>query len=327
MDKFSLSLEPRAELMIHALERRYLTWAGQLPVFYRKMALAESTFTGREGAGKFQISRTLNPLNARSPWLFWDLFSKLEDELFLDAAEAGAFNSLSTVVLDHLVDGQYSSPGMIALFQGKLFQKGQSKFRLLFPADSIFWQDFDHYNDQYSWALGLEAETQNHPHILPNKAFIDSATAKASPMLITLAAFTAISNQPELQGPIEKSLGACAVAGQLHDDLLDWRADYENRHLTWFLLQLLSAEEWKSEKPIPLSELEERNFEDKRDLVVFGETIGWFDKAKEAIRAINCQGWQRYLEEYRSIAVEHQRACAAYHLKRVLFPALKLGSR
>ena len=173
----------------------------------------------------------------------------------------------------------------------------------------------------------MEAQTQDLPHLLTNKAFIESAMAKASPMLITLAAFTAISNQPALQTPIEKSLGACAVAGQLHDDLLDWRADYENRHLTWFLLQLLSAEEWKSEEPIPLSELEERNFVLRRDLAVFRETIGWFDKAIEAIREIYCPGWLRYLEEYRSIAAEHQRACAAHHLSRVLFPAIGAGNR
>ncbi len=327
MDKFRLTLEPRAQNLLQLLEMRYFRWAEQLPDFYRQMALAEGTFTGRSGTGEFHISRSLNPLNARSPWLFWDLFSGLKDETFLDAAEAGAFSSLSTVVLDHLVDGQYSNPGLPTLFQGKLRQQGQSKLRRLFPADSTFWKLFERYDEQYSWALGLEAETQIHPHLLTNKAFIDSAMAKASPMLITLAAFTAISNQPELQTQIEKSLGACAVAGQLHDDLLDWRADYENRHLTWFLLQLLTAEEWKSEKPIPLSELEERNFKERRDLAVFGETIGWFDQAIDTTREINCPGWLRYLEEYRSIAVEHQRACAAYHLKRALFPVIGAGNR
>jgi len=231
------------------------------------------------------------------------------------------------VVLDHLVDGQYSNPGLAVLFQLILRQMGQSKLCSLFPVSSSFWMFFDRYDKQYSWALGLEVETQIHPHLLTDKAFIDSAMAKASPMLITLAAFTAISNQPELQAQIEKSLSACAVAGQLHDDLLDWRADYDNGHLTWFLRQLLSAEEWMSDKSVPLSELEERNFVRRRDLAVFGEAIGWFDKAIEAIRDINCPGWLRYLEEYRNIAAKHQRACAAYHLKQALFPVLGAGNR
>ena len=68
-----------------------------------------------------------------SPWLFWDLFEKLDDDFFLRIAEAGAFWSLSAVVIDHLVDGQSENPPLATLFQQKLLQKSLSCFREIFP--------------------------------------------------------------------------------------------------------------------------------------------------------------------------------------------------
>ncbi len=322
MKKFSLSLNIRAENLLQALDIRYNRWVDQLPSFFKELAIAESTFTGRSGEELFQVSTSLNPLNARSPWLFWDLFQELENEKFLNIAEAGAFISLSTVVLDHLVDQQSVNPALTTLFQGKLYQHGHSTFQEIFPNNSNFWESFHRYETDYYWALGVEVEAQTNPTIFTDETFVQSAKFKASPMLITIAALTEASGLSNLLEYIERSIQFCAVAGQLHDDILDCAPDLDNGHITRVLLQLLQGTEWKNDKRMPIEGLQSIIDKEWIDLVIFKEVIHWFDEAKQAVDGLNCPGWMRYLEEYQKIASGHQMACAANHLIHEFLPVV-----
>lgn len=327
MDDFITSLDERPRQLVFSLDERYLAWAGQLPAVFQELALAESTFTGRAGHRLSRLSSSVNPVNMHSPWLFWKLFEGLDDEAFLNIAEAGAFWSLSAIVLDHLVDGQSEKPAQGLLFQHILLQRSRSCFREIFQLASPFWSYFDLCERQYLDALGSESFTQLYPEKLTYEAFEQTARAKAATMLVSISALVEASCQPSLLPPIEKSIQCCALAGQLYDDLLDWPSDLDHGHMTWALMQLV-PEITTGRDAIPgIETLRTRVHSEGLDLHMMKAVLNQFAEAEGAVQELDCPGWKVFLKDYREIVRRDQRASAADFLQRALSPAIAEHAR
>lgn len=319
MLRLSSLTDPRARRLLSALDEAYFQFTSSLPSFLGDLAISEEIIYGGQGQGDFKGPSTLNPLITCSPWLFWEAFQSLDDGLFTRIAAAGMFISLSSVMLDHLVDDQMPHPALAVLLQQAVHQQGISLFRQVFPADSAFWKSFDSYSREYLAALGLEQQAQQLKLALTLDQFEASAGGKVLPMLTTITALSLATSQTNLLNPIDASFRASYIAGQLHDDLLDWRSDLQKGHLTYTLTTLLPAHPWQGGSLPSLPELENQVEITRSDLAAFNQVLTCFDRALAAVEGITCPAWISYLQEYRSIAEQHQRACVARHLQLALF--------
>jgi hypothetical protein len=318
--KIELQLEERAQRLLDSLDARYFLFVTELPSPLDEIAQLESTIVGQSGEGRFKGPSTLNPLIAWSPWLFWELFGSLEDEVFLKVAETGMLLSLASVVMDHVVDGQAEHPAEMALLQHTFYAAALSGLRSIFPTTSPFWPDFERLSSVYRMALGMEIHSRFHPDLLTKESFDTFAGGKVSPMVITIAAMATLTDQTWAIEPIERSFHYAFIAGQIHDDVLDWRLDQTARHLTFFLTCLAPVEAWRDGRWPENQLLEETNSVQWLDVEYFSEVMDTFDRSAEAVNEIPCSGWRSYLQTYRSVAERHQRAAVASHLLRIIDP-------
>jgi len=321
--KLKLTQDSRAARLLESLDAKYFQFADDLPPPFRDMALMESTIVGQPIDEPFQGPSKMNPLIACTPWLFWETYCELDDETFLYIAEAGAFISLASVLMDHLVDGQAEQPEAMALFQRAVYDHGVAGFRAMFSKTSTFWRDFERLSREYLTALGAEIDAQSNPERFTQQAFFASAAGKVSPIAITIAALSEASGQPSILEPIEISFRHSFIAGQIHDDVLDWRSDVENRHLTFFMTRLAPPETWPAAEWPSVDELEAINDTNWVDVNYFDLVIDHFDRCIKDVDGIQCAGWIKYLVEYRGVAEEHQKAAVARHLLRVLGPVIQ----
>ena len=321
--KLELVPGTRAARLLESLDARYFKFANDLPSPLRDVALMEGTIVGQPIDEPFQGPSKINPLITCTPWLFWDTFSGLSDEIFLGISEAGAFIALASVIMDHLVDGQATWPEAMALFHHALYDRGVAGYRAMFPSTSTFWNHFDRLTKEYFSALGAEITTQSEPEQLTLDNFLAFAGGKVSPMTTTIAALSQASDQPFVVEPVEASFRHSFVAGQVHDDVLDWRSDINDRHLTFFLTQLAPPEKWKAVEWPSVDELEANNDSDWIDVNYFDLVIAHFDRCIEVVEGIQCDGWRKYVVQYKGVAEEHQRAAVARHLLRVLEPVIR----
>jgi hypothetical protein len=320
--KNKLAKDRRAARLLESLDSSYFQFAESLPPPLNEIALQESTLIGHPGDETFKGPSKLNPLITCTPWLFWETFSELDDETLLGTAKAGAFIALASVVMDHLVDSQAHWPEAMTLFQHALYDRGIAELRALFPSTSGFWIQFDRLTKEYLSSLGAEIDAQLKPEQFSLENFLEFAGGKVSPMATTIAALAEASRQPAVLEPIETSFRHSFVAGQIHDDVLDWRLDVENRHLTFFLTRLSPLETWMKAEWPTIDELQTVNDAGWVDVDYFGVVIEQFDRSLEVVGGIQGSGWVDYLAEYRGVAEEHQKAAIARHLLRVLEPII-----
>jgi len=321
--KLELTQGSRAARLLESLDAGYFQFANDLPPPLRDVALMESTIVGQPIDEPFQGPSKINPLIACTPWLFWDTFSGLSDETFLCISEAGAFIALASVIMDHLVDGQATWPEAMTLFHHALYDRGVASYRAIFPPASTFWKNFDRLTKEYLTALGAEIAAQSEPEQFTSENFLAFAGGKVSPMTTTIAALSEASDQSFIVEPVETSFRHSFVAGQIHDDVLDWRSDINDRHLTFFLTQLAPSGKWQAVEWPSVDELEVNNDSDWVDVDYFDLVIKHFDRCIEVVEGIQCDGWIKYLMEYKGVAEEHQRAAVARHLLRALEPVIR----
>lgn len=311
-------LDPRAERLLGQLEARYAQFTHNLPASLSQLAQAESTYLGEFTEAPFSGLRAMNPLITQATWLFWETFKNLEDEILLQLADAGVCMALASVLIDHLADGQVPNPGSLMLLRQSLEDRALSLYHRSYPSDSQFWLEYERLSGDYIAALQMEIDAQSNPELLEFEYFRKFAAGKVSPMVITVAALTEASGQNDLLHPIESSMRCSYIAGQIHDDILDWQVDLENKHLTLFLINLANEYEFGSESWPGLEDLIQINNTDWLDVKQLYLAIEWFDQAIDAVEGIVCPGWVDYLSEYRKIAEGDQQTALAKHLFRKL---------
>lgn len=305
-------------MLLGQLEARYLGFTKELPESLQQIALSKETYQGDTSQEAFSGLQEMNPIISRIPWLFWEESKKLANEIFLGIAEAGACLALASVLLDHLADKQVPEPGPLILLRQAIYDHALTQYRQIFPSNSNFWVEYDRLSRAYITCIQLEIDNQSKPEHLTSERFKEYAGGKVAPMIITIAALGETLNQPEFLPPVETSMLCTSVAGQIHDDIVDWESDLEERHLTYFLTCLdtdgvFKTGDWPTHK-----ELEEVNNTQWRDVKTFYQALEWYDRALQNCDEINCTGWENYLLHFRALAEKHQQNALAKHLLRVL---------
>ena len=196
------SVEPpegsRADRLLSIHKTRLTELFLQLPQPLRDLARSKRAFRD------FQPETGLNSAQdpAASPWYFWDTFCCLEDDTFLKLAEAGAMLYLSSIVLDHLVDGHLEESGAMALLYKALHDHGVSTLHNIFPRTSEFWSHFERLNVEHLRGLSAEVEARSKPKQFIRENMIVMAQGKVCPGVVTIAAMAEASEQRHILRPI-----------------------------------------------------------------------------------------------------------------------------
>jgi hypothetical protein len=308
--------DARAAKLFERLDEKYFEFVNGLPSPLSKLALTKSTYVGQPGVEAFEGVTKMNAVIACTPWLFWELFCGLDDEEIMPIAEAGTYYALASVILDHLLDKQTLFPEASTLLHQALYERGTSGLRKIFPMSSPFWKHFDRLAKEHVIGMAVEIEAQNDPDVLTMDSFFMLAKGKIAPMVVTMAALTEASDQGELLQPIEDSIKTTIAAGQMHDDIGDWKDDLQNQHMTYFMSLLAPPppDSWMGRDWPTEAEMQKRIDDSWEDINQLRIVVSWFDEARSMASELGCPAWENYVTNYREVADKHLTAFTTLHM-------------
>ena len=266
----------------------------------------------------------LNPVMVGTPWLFWELFSGIDDHRFLQVAEAGMYQVLASILLDHLIDKHIQSPESAILLHQSLYAAGEAKYRAIFSDSENFWAHYDRLATDHITGLSMELESRIDPRLLSEDNLRISSDGKVSPIVTTIAALTELSGQPTLLDPIERSLKHIAIASQLLDDVGDWQEDLQSGHLTNFMGRLSPVESWTNSTWPTQSFLQLQIDNTWMDVTCLGDVKAWLALSISEVEGLGCPGWVTYVQGYWDRADHHQTRFTAGHIHRVIGPMVQM---
>jgi hypothetical protein len=308
----------RARRLFDRLDEGFQRYLAQLPPGLDRLAWERGTYHGDHSSQRFEGLAGLNPVLVHTPWLFWELFQAADDDAFLQLSEAGAFFVLASVVLDHLVDGQTSTPGLLSLYHQALYSQGMAIYRHAIPPASAFWGHFERLAAEHLTGLATEIADQSRPADYTFDTLTIIAHGKVAPIITTLAGLCDVSGQMATFASIEGSLKHISIASQLLDDIGDWQVDVQNRHLTYFLSLLDPPEAWTQAEWPGIEELQRSMDGEWIDVNQLKRVMRGLNQAIEAVQGLDCPAWVRYVNEYRAITDRHLERCIKRHLRQVL---------
>jgi hypothetical protein len=308
----------RAQRLFDRLEEAFRGFLAGLPPGLEELARQRGTYHGDLVPWPFEGLGGLNPVLVGTPWLFWEAFQALDDETFVQLAEAGATFVLASVVLDHLVDGQTAAPGALCLYHQALYSRGVTLYRQALPPASDFWGHFDRLAAEHLAGLAAESAAQARPADYTRETLTTTAHGKVAPIVATLAGFCAAAGQMASFPAMEASLKHISVASQLLDDIGDWQADVREHHLTYFLALLGPAETWSGTDWPEVDTLQGALDAEWADVAQLKRVRQGLEQAIGAAQGLDCPAWVRYVDGYRAITDGHLDSCIRRHLVRVL---------
>lgn len=277
------------------IDKAYTNFLNSLPEPVRNTGKLKATYSGKPEAGWFDGPSGLNPAIVGGPWLFWDAFSSLSDEQIRPIAVAGSYLGVSSLILDHLYDGQLDQPQTAVALQQALYDQAIHLFREHIDSSAVFWDHLDRLWSELQSSLSTERQLQIRPRLTTVEEFKATASAKAAPVAITVAALAEISNRFNGFEEVEGSLKKCGAVAQLDHDISDWRKDVRNRHMTFFLNWVIDSERmdngWPTEQEI--GKIIDDNSLDVKYLMLARD---WCGQALAQAKRLGCQSWIHFIE-------------------------------
>lgn len=326
MTRLTKPQDARAAALLERHDEHWQELVSGLPPLLARSAARYGTFAGRTSTEPLEGLSRMNAVIACIPWLFWESFRRLPDDLFLQTAEAGALFGMASVLVDHQIDGQVESPGETILLHQALYAAGVAAYRRLFPGACAFWHHFDRLAHEHLSGMTLEMAGRMEPGRLTAEAFYTLASARIAPMITVVAALAELLGEPGLLPPVEESIKAVIVAGQLLDDIADWQEDLDAGRITYYLTRLVPPGEWP-EGEMPLRAQMQRAVDDEwKDVEGLRMVMDWFDQGLSAVRGLDCSAWVGYVDGYRAVTQRLLTDSAAQHLRKSLRPAARVAA-
>ena len=293
--------EPRASKLQDGLEASLLAWAAALPGPLAKYARSQAIVQGDSTRqGNWRLTE-INPVLVGIPWLFWELFAGLSDEVFSAIAFGGACLGLASILEDHLVDRQVNHPQGVQAIQKKLYEEALLTFQLWFTPEAPFWAAFQHWTGVNQAAWAHERALLDDPCQLSTNTLEILSQGKAAPVMITLSALGGSQSSPDFSAAIQESVLESVKASILGDDLLDWEVDLAAHHFTPFLAKLAPLEAWINPAWPTADEIERHIADGWLDVDEWKAMVGCLNRALDAVETVACSAWKAYLKKYRQI--------------------------
>lgn len=154
-----------------------------------------------------------------------------------ELALANIYGMLYYFIQDDLMDGKVAEEGQKEQFAlGNLLHLGMLRcLRRLFRSESMFWDFYDKYAEQ--WADSVVNEARDN-YFVTNTI---QTSGKAAPLKITVVGACLLGGCPERISALEQAVDLTLTTLQMLDDWNDWREDLQDGNYNG-LLALIGAE-------------------------------------------------------------------------------------
>lgn len=214
----------------------------QMPLALQKPAIDLKVL--RRGTAKQQIN-TLKDLYPDAylflPWILNDIFN-LPAEVLWGIGRAHVLLTISSVMLDQLVDGQLVNTPAVPLIQQQLMLKGSKLLGSYIESPELFWGQYYAYLTEFNESLAIEwgcvrQHTQPYTYEMMQRV----CTGKAAPMRIIAYTLALSSNNMQPLTILNPAFNQFLLADQLSDDALDWCEDFQAGRYTLPVVMALQA--------------------------------------------------------------------------------------
>jgi hypothetical protein len=216
------------------------------------------------------------------------------------------------VILDHISDDQQIHPDVARDLQEALHEQAMLIFQDQFDPSSKIWNRVVPLWKELCDSLAAERRYQICHSLVSRKTFQSIAAAKTIPLIITVSALALASEKLDLIECVESSLRKVGPAVQLWHDVGDWRNDFADRRITYFISEAIKEIAVENEREVEdvLREfLKNHGWRIKRDFLVivsqqkliakyWGEAEKYFKEALSYTRQPEFKIWNRYLEQW-----------------------------
>lgn len=249
-------------------------------------------------------------------YLFLSGFPRVTAEDARTLAVGAQLVAEHAILLDKLVDAQlgHARPFILASYLSCHYrlQQASRAFQELFDASSDFWLRFDAFWLEQAGVMVAE-RTRHDGQVIPytGEELWRSATGKQACAKLVPTALGLLGHEPDKIEPLTASQDHHAMGLQLHDDLCDWKFDYERGNYSYILTRTLiesglANQIMGDEKPdaelvgkfLYFSGLAEE---------ALGESIAAFDHAHELAAEQGCPGWLGYVQRARTRSANLQQ--------------------
>lgn len=179
------------------------------------------------------------------PYLFCDAFPTISSDALNDLSVAAKLLGFALIHADRIMDADCTpeETASALVYVLTLQEEAYTLLRQLFPACSLFWKHFRSYLSHHFRACLFEKKFASGE--LPWKAFdekiaLDIAIGKNGVNRAVIAGLAALSGSEEWLEILTKSIDLYNFAGQMVDDLCDWKADYLQRFPSLLLCDCLA---------------------------------------------------------------------------------------
>lgn len=288
----------------------------------RSLAKIRGTYDGSETQDPFEGLSSMNPGLSCTPWMFWETTCGLNDQQFVDLSLGGGLVILASALLDHLADRQVKDVGSTVLLQSALHDQGMILVRGVIAHDTEFWAHAERLLNEHRRGLAREIQCRADPELLTEERFVETVSAKFSPIALTMVAFLSAMDQRDSIPAVERSIKDLAVASQLLDDLGDWEDDVSQKRLTLYVKSLAPNADWTADEWPTIRELQEQIDQEWAELGLLNRVTVWLERSMEAVANIKCPAWISYLDGYRDLADQHLKGRTARHIARSIHELL-----
>jgi hypothetical protein len=133
-------------------------------------------------------------------------------------------------------------------------------------------------------------------------------------MLTVVAALAQARQDWGLLTTMEASIKPVILAGQMYDDIGDWREDLQAGHITHFLTRLVAPQAWQADEWPTVEQCRQSIEAQWQDVDHLRMVIKWFDQGLHAAKGLECAAWVEYVSEYRAAADRHLTEFLSHHL-------------
>lgn len=178
-----------------------------------------------------------------------EFFSVTDDEAGASATMAWHMLALHTIVQDRRLDGDFTDPEEARgsdLLSNLLILDSLHLLAELSGHDPAFWTYAHAAFVAYAGAYAAESDLERYYCSPPDDRLVELVGDKLATVRIVCGALACLSGNHDRARPVEEALANGIFAGQIRDDIADWRDDHRVGKRTYVTLRLAE----RLDKPI-----------------------------------------------------------------------------
>jgi hypothetical protein len=178
-------------------------------------------------------------LRVDADW-FIEFFEVSDEATVAQTRTAWQLLALHNLLQDHRLDGDLTDASLAFgsdLLGNLLVADGVGMLSRVAGHAPEFWDDVHRVYDDFAWAYANEAKLGQHFAVPPSDEFVSLIVDRVAPLRLPASALSCHTGRRDRYAAVCRAIGQSIFAGQLRDDLSDWRVDHARGRPTYVLLR------------------------------------------------------------------------------------------